>query len=167
MTPDFQLYLKLNDVNSSIIQMVSLFQKVSYQYVPSFPIEWHTLNWISHICWPFHGILHSSYYLLDNFGPKVHICMRLVETSLLYVLLTSWHHSVAFKIENWVTNIELIRFVGHLIVFCILATIYSITLEWKCIFVWHLLKRVFYMYCGQVDIIQFPSRLKIEWHTLN
>ena len=125
------------------------------------------INGINHICWPFHGIVHSSNNLLHNFGTKVNICMRLVETSLLYVLWTSWHHSVTFKIENWATYIELTIFVGHFMVLCILASIYSITLEQRCIFVSDLSKRAYYRYCGQVDIIQFYLRLKIEWHTLN
>ena len=128
-------------------------------------IEWHTLNKLN--CLPFHGIVHFCHHLLDNFGTEVHICIRLVETSLLYVLWTSWHHLVAFQIENWVTYIELAIFVCHFTVLCILATIYLITLERKHIFVSDVLKRAYCMYCGQVYIIQLHFRLKIEWHTLN
>ena len=125
------------------------------------------IHWINHICWPFHDISLSSIIQLDNFGTKVHICIRLVETSLLYVLWTSWHHSVTSQIENWVSFVELTIFVSHFMVLCIVATIDSITLKWRYIFIWHLLRRAYYMYWGQVDIIQLHLRLKIECHSLN
>ena len=124
------------------------------------------IHWFNHIFGPFHRILHSSYYLLDNFGTKVHICIILVETRLLYVLWTSWPHSVALKIENWMSFNDSTIFLSHFIVFCIRATIYLITLERSSIFVSDLLKPANYMYCGLVDIIQLHLRLKMECHSL-
>ena len=136
----------------------------------SYILEWKLsdIPWFNHICWPYHGIVLFSHNLLANFGTKTHFCIRLVETSLLYVLWTSWLHTVTFQIENWVTYIELVIFVRGFMVLFISATIRLITLERRHIFVSDLLKRAYYLYCGQVDIlIQFHFRLKIKYHSMN